>query len=224
MHKTAAMSAPPDFQMLRDLMVASQLRPVGITDPRIVAAIAGVPRERFVPAGLRSIAYADRPLDLGGGRALNPPATTGRLLHEADPTGRDTALVIGAAGGYTAALVAALGARVVALEAEPALLAIARDALAEVEAVTLVGGPLPEGHPAGAPYSLIFVDGAIERIPASLTNQLAEGGRLVAAIRDGGVGRLILGRKNGGAFGFRTVADADAVTLPGFAPEPAFVF
>src|SRR5688500_346544 len=105
-----------NFEQMRRAMVASQLRTTGINDPRVVAAMGEVPRERFVPAGRAALAYADALIPLGGGRELNTPMSLGRLLTEAAPEPDDRALVIGAATGYAAAVLARLVASVVAVE------------------------------------------------------------------------------------------------------------
>ena len=212
-----------NFEAMRRAMVESQLRTTGVNDPRVVAAMAFVPRERFVPADWRALAYMDRPVPLGHGRELNLPEATGRLLTAAQVGRQDRALLVGAATGYTAALLAELGAHVVALEEQSDLLAAARDALSS-SPVELVNGPLNQGCTAGAPYDLIFVDGMVEEVPQTLIDQLAEGGRLAAAVHEKGATRLGLGRKSGGGFGMDLFADCEAVRLPGFAKPRSFVF
>lgn len=206
-------------------MVASQLRPSGVNNPRVIAAMALVPREWFVPADKAGVAYSDRPVALGRGREMNAPIVTGRLLNELDVREGERVLLVGAAGGYAAALLATLGARVTAIEEDPVLAGAARDALARGEgAVTLVETRLAAGHAADAPYDVIMIDGAIERIPNTLVAQLADGGRLGAALIDNRVPRLVLGRRTSGGFGVSAFADADAVPLPGFGRPPAFTF
>ena len=212
------------FDDMRKLMVASQLRPSGVNDPRVIAAMATVPRERFVPADRAGVAYADRPVPLVAGREMNMPMVTGLLITELAVQPDDRALVVGAAGGYAAALLARLARSVVAVEEHPAVAAHAREALAGLANVELVGGPLADGHPAGAPYQAILVDGEIEHVPDALVEQLADGGRLTAGLVLGGVCRLVTGRRSPGGFGITTIVDCDAVRLPGFARAPAFIF
>ncbi|HYZ48949.1 MAG TPA: protein-L-isoaspartate O-methyltransferase [Sphingomonas sp.] len=212
-----------NFEAMRRAMVEGQLRTTGVNDPRVVAAMAVVPRERFVPAEWRALAYMDRPVPLGGGRALNLPEATGLLLTAATVRPSDRVLVVGAGTGYAAALLARLADRVVALEEDSQLLAAARLALAG-ERVEIVEGPLEEGWPAGAPYDLIMLDGLVEHIPDALVEQLHDGGRFICALLDDGASRLAVGRKSGGAFGLELFADCEAVTLPGFAKPKSFVF
>ena len=212
------------FDEMRKLMVASQLRPSGVNDPRVIEAMARVEREAFVPTDRKAVAYADRPLPLAGGRELNPPLITGRLLTELHLAPTDRALLIGAASGYAAALLARLVADVVALEENPVLAAAARTVLAGIANVSVVESRLAAGHAAGAPYDVIMIDGAVERIPNTVVAQLADGGRLGAGLIEDAVCRLVIGRKSGGAFGTSAFADGDAVPLPGFARAPAFTF
>jgi protein-L-isoaspartate(D-aspartate) O-methyltransferase len=161
---------------------------------------------------------------LGHGRAQNVPIATGRLLTQAELRAGDRVLLIGAAGGYTAAVLAELVTEVVAVESDPTLAAFARVALANIATVTLIEGPLEAGHAASAPYDVIVVDGAVEELPAELIEQVAVGGRVVAGILDRGVTRLSAGRRTAGGFGLLDFADIDCVTLPGFARPRTFTF
>lgn len=212
-----------DFEHMRRAMVASQLRTTGVADARVLAAVGEVPRERFVPEERVAAAYADASVPLANGRELSPPMATARLLSEAGPRGHERAMVIGAATGYSAALLDRLAASVVAVEEDPALAAFARQALAGTS-VRLVEGPLAEGYEQGAPYDLILIDGAVEAVPDAIVAQLAQGGRLAAAILDRGVTRLGIGRKAGGGFGFTIFTDAAAAILPGFVRPKTFSF
>lgn len=212
-----------NFEAMRRAMVESQLRTVGVNDPRVVAAMALVPRERFVAADRRALAYMDRPVALANGRALNLPEATGLMLTAAAPRSSDRVLLVGAASGYTAALLDQLAGEVVALDEDGDLLAIAKAALTDTR-VTLVEGPLHQGWPMAAPYDLILIDGLIEQLPTALVDQLSENGRLACAILDRGAARLALGRKSGGSFGLDLFADCEAVALPGFAKPKNFVF
>jgi protein-L-isoaspartate(D-aspartate) O-methyltransferase len=216
-----------NFEQMRHAMVVSQLRTTGVSDARVVAAMRSVPREAFVPADKASLAYRDTALPIGNGRALNPPMVVGRLLTEAQIAPGDKVLLIGAATGYTAAVLVALGADVIAVESDPALLVQAQSAStagAITTGITWVDAPLQDGCPAGAPYALVFVDGAIEQIPQAIIDQMADGARLVGAISENGVTRLVSGVKAGTGFGVRAFADADAVRLPGFAKPAIFSF
>ncbi len=211
------------FEQMRRAMVASQLRTTGVNDPRVIVAMGAVPRERFVPRDRAALAYADALIPLGNGRQLNPPMALGRMLTEAHLTGTERALVIGAATGYAAAVLARLTAKVVAVEEDPGLFGFARDALAG-SGVELIEGPLGDGHRAGAPYDFVLIDGAVEQVPKAIVDQVAEGGEIALALLEQNVSRLCVGRVAAGAFGTTCYADAAAAALPGFASPRGFSF
>ena len=213
-----------DHRAIRHAMVASQLRTNAVSDVRIVEAMARVPREAFVPDAVQAMAYRDTALPAGNGRAINLPIATGRLLTEAYLLATDRVLLIGAAGGYTAAVLAEIVAHVVAVEEDADLASIARAALAGIGNVAFVEGPLAAGHADGAPYDVLVIDGAIEAVPPALVGQVAPGGRIVSGIVDHGVIRLASGRKTDGGFGLAAFVDSDCVVLPGFATPQGFRF
>lgn len=212
-------SSIPDFAAARAAMVESQLRPQGVTDPEVLAAMGRVARENYLPAHTRPLAYVDRAVAIGDGRFLASPGVLGQLLDEIRPRAGERALLVGAGTGYSAAILTAIGLEVVAVESEPALAQAARAAGIEVSE-----GPLAEGHAAGAPYDLILIDGAVEAIPTAIIGQLGDGGRLGTGIVDRGVTRLSVGRKSGSAFGTISIGDAGIPILPGFSRPQAFTF
>jgi protein-L-isoaspartate(D-aspartate) O-methyltransferase len=212
----------------RTNMIESQLRPNGVIDPTLLEAFARIRRELFVPEPLRAIAYVDEDLPLGGGRYLMEPRVLGKLLQEGAVRRTDAAFVVGAGGGYEAAVLSVLARHVVAVEEDAELARRARAALVEhgIAAVNVVEGPLREGWRGRAPYDVILFTGAVAAVPEEISAQLADGGRLLAVVKAGaaGVGRAILVQRIGGGFGRRTVFDATAPLLPGFLPKSAFVF
>jgi protein-L-isoaspartate(D-aspartate) O-methyltransferase len=212
-----------NFEQMRRAMVASQLRTTGVNDPRVIAAMGAVPRERFVPADRMTVAYADSSVPLGHDRSLVSPMALGRLLTEASLEGNEKALVIGAATGYSAAVLARLVGSVVALEEQPELVGLARAALSG-SSVKIVEGPLNQGHAQSGPYDFILIDGAVEIVPQVIVDQVAEGGQIAAPVLDNGVPRLSVGRVVGGALGAVAYSDADAPALPGFQKPRGFSF
>ncbi len=212
------------FTAMRRAMVDSQLRPSDVTDRAIVAAMANVAREEFVPADRARVAYTDRAIPLGNGRSLNPPLTTGQMLVAADVRIDDHVLIVGAATGYLATILARLATSVVALESEDMLADRAAETLGELANVTLVRGPLAAGWAKAAPYSLIIVDGAVQHIPDTFAKQLAPGGRLVTALDDRGVARIARGEASDGAIALMPLSDVEAVSLPGFDRARHFTF
>ena len=209
----------PDFVAARRSMIENQLRPVGVTDRAVLEAMGAIPREQFVPGDSRPLAYADRALPLGTGRFMSTPAVLGQLLTQMAPRAGERALVVGAGTGYSAAVLAAMGCSVTALECSADLAARAREL-----GVQVAEGPLQAGHKAGAPYDLILIDGAVEHLPGTIIAQLADGGRLGAALIDRGVARLIIGQKVSGAYGHLSIGDAGVAPLPGFAVPDGFKF
>jgi len=216
-----------DYAAARLNMVEGQIKPNKVVDQALIDAMMAVPRERFVPADRRGVAYVDEDVAIGGRRVLMEPRVLGRLLNDARITPDSRVLVVGAGTGYSAALISRLAAKVVALEEDKALLATARGALAELGAqrVTLVEGRLTEGWAAEGPYDVILVDGAVAEVPAALIAQLAPGGRLLTVVDDGdGVGRAMLVGAVDGVVSQRPLFDAATAMLPGFERKPAFQF
>ncbi len=216
-----------EYVTARRNMVDSQLRTNKVTDAGLIEAFAFVPRELFVPERLRGIAYVDQDIALGNGRFAMEPMVLARLLQAARPEPDDIALDLGCTTGYVTAILSRLVATVVALEGEADLAAEANRTLSELEIdnAVVVEGPLTEGYPKQAPYNVIVLGGAGAEIPPAISDQLADGGRLVAVVKgDAGMGRATLMKRNGGVVSSRILFDASAPMLPGFEIEPGFVF
>ncbi len=214
------------FATARQNMVDSQIRPNKVTDPAILAAMGSLARERFLPAGRAALAYADEDVALPNGRVLIEPMVLARMLQTAQPRAGERALVVAAGAGYGAAVLAACGCRVTALEQDAALVAQARDVLmALAPTVSVVTGPLEAGWAAGAPYDLIVIEGGVPEIPASLAGQLRnEGGRLVAVVRGGRTGQAVLAEPTPAGLRAQAVFDCASPLLPMLRPAPVFQF
>ena len=205
-------------------MIVSQLRTTGVNELSVLDALRAVPREDFVEPSRRPVAYADVATPAGGGRFLLPPEVLGGLIQKAGLKPGESALVIGGATGYAAAVLAEMGLDVTLLESDPVLAERAR-ALLNGKA-RVVEGALAEGTKKGAPFDFILIDGAVEDVPAALIKLLRDGGRL-ATVQAGAatVGRAAMGVRADGAFALRPFADAPAaVRLPGFECAKAFQF
>ena len=221
---TPLMSAA-DFGLARNLMVDGQLRPNKVSDRRIIDAMRSLPRETFVPPRIANLAYIDQDLAVGAGRSMLKPLVIARLLQLARPRAGETALVVGCGTGYGAAILAACGVLVTALEQEPELIAIARRALGEQTSITLVEGPLAEGYAASAPYDLVVIEGAVPAIPEIVGRQVAASGRLVTIIKENGVaGYAALAEPSTGGLRAQAAFDANAQFLPGLQPAKSFIF
>lgn len=215
-----------DAAAARRHMVDGQIRTADVTNPDLIAAVETVPRELFVPPAMADQAYRDGDVSLGRGRAMIRPIVLGKLLQGALVAAGDRVLVVGCGTGYSAAVLAHMGAVVVALEEDADLAQRAEAALAAAGAgqVKVVTGPLTAGWPQAAPYDLILVDGAIEVAPDALGRQLGLGGRLAAVFGRGPAAKAMIYRSIEGQLVGRPVFDAAAPLLPGFAAPPAFVF
>jgi protein-L-isoaspartate(D-aspartate) O-methyltransferase len=180
------------FESERRQMVESQLRYRGIRDERVLEAMLRVPRHEFVPLKYLDIAYRDRPVPLGAAETISQPYMVAAMTQACRVEAGDKALEIGTGSGYQAAVLAYLGARVYSLEKNPVLAESARARLARlgyggVEVICQDGS---EGYPAAAPYDVILVTAGSPRIPSALTDQLAEGGRLLIPVGNLEVQRL----------------------------------
>ncbi len=224
-----------NFTVERHNMVESQIRTCAVTNPRLLAALREVPREAFVPPSLRSLAYVDAPLqveaarDGHAARYLLTPMVFAKLAQLAEIRPNDKLLDVGAATGYSSAVLAKLAASVVALECDAGLAAVAKDTLAaqhvdSVDSVDIVEGPLDGGAPDKGPFGVIFVNGRLAVRPDTLLAQLAPGGRLVAVMGGDAGAKARLFQKTDGCVREVAAFNAGCPLLPGFEARPAFVF
>lgn len=215
------------FADARKCMVDSQIRPNRVTDPRVLAAMRSLPREQFLPPGVQALAYADEDVPLGNGRFLMEPMVFARLLQAASLTSAERVLVVGAGTGYGAAVLAACGCRVTALEEDPALLAMAAAILpVHAPGVILVSGPLSAGWPSQGPYDLILIEGAVPEIPAALAGQThREAGRIMAVIATSGrTTRAVIAEATPAGLGISPLFDCATPLIPSLRKAPAFAF
>jgi protein-L-isoaspartate(D-aspartate) O-methyltransferase len=204
-----------DLSGMRQAMVDSQLKTVGVSDTAVLAAMGSVPREDFVEHA--AMAYADAAQPVAPGRWLLEPMALALLLANSAVEPGQAVLVVGSATGYSAAVLAHMGACVTALESDAAL---ATRAPVETKV-----GPLTAGWPQAAPYDLILFEGAIEQVPPAIVAQLAPGGRIAAVIRSGGVGRAYAGPLlDDGRIAGLPFLEVAAAPLPGFGAPKAFAF
>jgi protein-L-isoaspartate(D-aspartate) O-methyltransferase len=217
-----------DFALARRNMVDGQLRPNRVTNAQLLAVVGELPRERFLPGGLKSVAYSDEDVPLGNGRYLMEPMVLARLLQTLQAGPEDKALVVAAGPGYGAALLAGLVKSVVAVESDAGLASSADQTIKALglRNVTLVTGQAEAGAAASGPYDVILIEGSVRQIPPAILDQLAEGGRLVTVLAGGpdalGVAQLVV--KEGGVASGRPLFDAGTPVLPGFAPPARFTF
>ena len=216
-----------DMSAARLHMVEGQVRTNDVTDRRITEAMGQIERERFVPAANRALAYSDTCVEVKPGRHLLDPRCLAKLLQLAEIKEGDKVLDVACATGYSSAVLSALSADVVALEEDEAL---AKDATNALRSCAKLGrlfgfvGPHRDGAASQAPFDVIFVNGAVEEIPAAWVQQLKEGGRMVVVLRDGPVGKANFCVRKGGVLSRRVAFDATVPVLPGFEQAQRFVF
>jgi protein-L-isoaspartate(D-aspartate) O-methyltransferase len=218
-----------DFAQARRMMVDSQLRTFDVNDLSLLDAMDSVPRERFVAAGRENLAYIDQDILVGTGkerRFMLSPMVQARLIQALALEPGRKVLDVACGLGYSSAVMAELGAAVIGLESDEDLAGEARKRLASVGAsgISVVVGPLDRGLSGEAPFDAILVNGAIERRPDALLDQLADGGRLVCVMGRGRSAKATLFVRTGDAFGLRNLFDAAAPSLTAFQDDPGFVF
>jgi protein-L-isoaspartate(D-aspartate) O-methyltransferase len=210
-----------DFAALRRNMVDCQLRTYDVTQRDVLAAMAQVPRELFVPVARRPLAYIDQPVALDAfgapGRAMLPPMTAGRMLQALDLRPGQRLLDVQGGTGYVAALAAAMGAHAVLAESDAALREAATRALDAAGRADVAVTPAGEGR-----FDAVFVNGACEVPPRALHALLADGGRMVAIEGLGRSGRVMLYQRSHDVVSGRPVFDAAGPALADFRQERAF--
>ncbi|MGN6306559.1 MAG: protein-L-isoaspartate O-methyltransferase family protein [Mesorhizobium sp.] len=219
-----------DFSERRAKMVDGQVRTVDVTNAALLEALLTVPREAFIGTANPDLAYIDEDLRIADGpdgtRYLMEPGPLARLIQLANIGPQDNVLDVGAGTGYASALLSKLARSVVALESDSALAGQAAEILAAqgCDNVTVVTGPMREGHPANAPYDAIVFGGSVEEVPQTLLDQLAENGRLVAVEGHGNAGIARLFLKTTGVATGRRAFNAAIKPLPGFERVRVFEF
>jgi len=213
-----------DFAGRRTMMVDTQVRPSDVTKFPIIDAMLTIPREDFVPSAQREAAYMGENLDLGQGRVLLEPRTLAKMLDALDIGNAELVLDLGCAMGYSAAVIAHMAEAVVAVEEDDAMAREAQEALVAAGADNAVVhlGPLGDGAPKHGPYDVILIQGGVQQVPGTLTDQLKEGGRIAALFMEGALGEVRLGHKRDGIVSWRMVFDASAPVIHGFEKDSVF--
>jgi protein-L-isoaspartate(D-aspartate) O-methyltransferase len=198
-----------DFEAQRQRMVEKQLKPRGIKDEGVLAAMVKVPREEFVPADARSSAYEDGPLPIGYDQTISQPYIVGFMTEQLRPKTSDRVLEIGSGSGYQAAVLAELVKDVYTIEIVEPLAKTAEATLQRLgyKNVHIKVGDGYKGWPEEAPFDAIIVTCAPEKVPQPLTDQLKDGGRMVIPVGERFAQQLYLLEKKNGQL-------KESVTLP----------
>jgi protein-L-isoaspartate(D-aspartate) O-methyltransferase len=215
-----------DYTAARIKMVDNQIRTTDVTSHSVLDAFLTVPREAFVPAQMKPLAYIDNDIEVAPGRYLMEPSPLAKLVQLAVVTREDVVLEVGCNTGYASAVLSKLAGSVVALETDETLAATASETLAELgyDNVAVVTGELEKGYAAEAPYDAIFVHGAVEVVPEAFFAQLRDGGRLVVVEGYGNASQARLYIKERGIASERSAFNTAVKPLPGFRKAAEFVF
>ena len=206
-----------EFEGEREGMVAKQLRRRGISDERVLEAMADVPREHFVPEEIRDRAYDDSALPIGHQQTISQPWVVAAICQALELGGNENVLEIGTGSGYSAAVLARLARQVKSVERVPELADAARSALVElgVDNVEVILADGSRGLPEDAPYDGIAIHAATPEAPHSLLGQLGPGGRLVVPIATGAADLLTAFRREDDGLHQETIGPCRFVPLIG---------
>lgn len=216
-----------DFEKARRIMVDSQVRVNDVTEPNLVAAFLYTPREVFVPKAMQDIAYSEYEMETGEGRAMWTVRDLGLMLKSLEIRKNETAMVVAAGAGYTAALIAKLGSAVIALEdhEEAVDLLTERFASISMDNAVAVEGQLADGLVSEGPYNVVLINGMVETVPQAWLDQLADGGRLGVVVRNSAkLGTARIYKRAGDSVSYREAFECCPPILPGFEKKAAFVF
>lgn len=216
-------------EISRKNMIDCQIKPNKVTDPALLEILGRTPRERFVPRHLQAMAYIDEDIPMGNGRYLPEPMVLARLLQEATIAPTDLVLDVACGTGYSTAIMAQLGATVVGLEGSKDMADEAERHLRDLDILNVAvinQADLRAGYPQQGPYQVILINGAVDSIPQTLSGQLAEGGRLLAIVKqpNSRMGQAVLVTRLGDSFVTRTLFDASTPSLLALSDTAKFAF
>jgi protein-L-isoaspartate(D-aspartate) O-methyltransferase len=201
----------------RRRMIETQIRKRGVSSPRVLEAMASVPRHEFVPLKFRNEAYADKPLPIGEGQTISQPYMVAAMTEALELSGSERVLEIGTGSGYQAAVLSLLVQQVITVENHTSLALAAQERLTNLgyENVHVHNGDGSAGFPDAAPYDAILVTAGAPEIPQAFASQLQEGGRLVIPVGDRDNQELVRGRMENRELKFRVLFHCKFVLLLG---------
>jgi len=213
-----------NFESARKIMVDNQLRPEGITDLDLLAAMGRVPREEFVPESRRGIAYIDDEHKLSATRTMSAAAPMAKMVQLAEIDPEDVVLDVGCGTGYSTAVIAELASAVVGIEEDQDLVERANETLVKLDIgnAAILSGKFADGVPSEAPFDVIIIEGTVEAVPETLFQQLRDGGRLVAAIRRGGAASASVFVNVGGRVAERSSFNVNLPAIESLLRTPEF--
>lgn len=216
------------FSLARKNMVDCQIRPGNVTDGAVIEAFETVPREYFVPSYLQGIAYIDEDIKLGNTGWLMEPVILARLLSAAAVKKDDIVLDVGCGSGYSTAVLSHLAMTVIGIDKDADMIEQADVQLQSMDIcnAAFVHGNPRDGCQAQAPFNVILIGGCVPAVPGHITDQLAEGGRLVTVLRgrEYGNGRAVMMTKTKAVVTTEYLFDASTYPAPGFEDQAFFTF
>lgn len=222
-------SQPEHFEIARQVMIDSQIHPMGVVSESLLAAFMDVPRDMFVPLEMQHICYCDEDVPIASGRYMMEPSVLARMIQALEPKSEHVALTIGTGMGYDTAVLSRLVSTVVALEEDVTLLGQAQSTWDNLSYCNIVAvtGPQNAGAPVNAPYDIVMINGAVADIPLDIKQQLNIGGRLVAPVKKAGQAMAkvtLVERVKEDSFSETVLFDSGTPYLNGFEPKPEFIF
>jgi protein-L-isoaspartate(D-aspartate) O-methyltransferase len=215
-----------DYKTARTAMVDCQIRPSDVTKYPILEAFLTTPREAYVPAEMRYIAYTGEHLNLGNGRTLMDARTFAKMLDVLNVQADELVLDLGCGFGFSTAILASMAEAVVSVESDTQMAADASVILSEqsIDNTYVTNGTLTDGNAKNGPYDVIILQGSVDFIPDTLIKQLKDGGRICAIFRDKSYGECRIGYKSHKKLSWRSVFNASAPLIDGFETKPEFKF
>ena len=210
------------YTIARENMIKSQVMTNRLTDKNIITLLSDFPRHIFVPEHLKTIAYCDDFIPLNDTHSLMPLMTFARAVQAADISLDDNILDIGCSSGFSAAILAKLGNKVVAIESDSDMASDAHQALSRlhIDNVIIITGKLKNGQAESGPYDVIFMNGAVDHVPDTLFDQLSDKGRLITFINDSPyTGKALLYKKFGDNIQSHTLFEVKMPKLHDFIDE-----
>ncbi len=214
-----------DFAKARELMVEQQVRPWDVLDARILHVMGTLPREAFIPAAQRNLAYADTALPLADGRVAHKPVFEGRTLQSVLVRPNESVLEIGTGSGYVTACLARLGQQVTSLETSATLAANARE---QIAAQGLSNVEILDGNAFnltalnGRQFDVVVVNGAMAELPSDLMAALKDGGRLFYVRGEAPAMEAVVVQRQGAGYKTQVMFETDIAYLEGAEPKATF--
>lgn len=215
-----------DYKTARTAMVDCQVRPSDVTKYPIIDALLTTPREAYVPAPIRPVAYAGKHISLGNGRVMLDARTFAKMLDSLNVQPDELVLDLGCGLGYSTAILAKMAEAVVSVESDANMARMASDTLSEqsVDNAYVAVGDLTLGNAKNGPYDAIILQGSVQTIPTALIEQLKNGGRICAIFQEDNHGECRIGYKSNDKVSWRTVFNATAPLINGFEIKKEFKF